>query len=120
MIAGIEMACDVKLKSILGAARSSVNACHRSVFGGIDEQHAFLIADQFGVLEQKLITPLQLCARAEALRLKPIDERPAQTVVLPTHIADAIDQTGVVVEVVESHEPDTARTRSLITFPAGS
>ena len=25
MIAGIEMACDVKLKSILGAARSKVN-----------------------------------------------------------------------------------------------
>ena len=106
MIAGIEMACDVKLKSIFGAARPNGERCHRSLFGGIDEQHTFLVADQFRVLEQKLIVRVHLRARAEAFRLKPIDERPAQTVVLPTHVADPIDQAGVVVEVVECHEPD--------------
>ena len=77
-------------------------------------------ADQFGVLEQKLVTALHVRVGAEAFRLKPIDERPAQTVVLPTHVADAIDQAEVVVEVVDSHEPEVERTRSLITFPAGS
>ena len=118
MSAGIEMACDVKLDNQVLSRRRTLQRerCHRSVLGGIDEQHALLVADQVGVLEQKLITLLYLRVRAAAFRLKPIDEGPAQTVVLATDVADPIYQAGVIVELVECHE----RTRSLITFPAGS
>ena len=100
-IEGTDIACEVKLKSSFGSGRVSANDETDGSFVASTKSTRAKPADQVGVFEVELIGAAQLRVGATVIRLKPIDERPAQSVVLAPDIADAADQRRRVVEESE-------------------
>ena len=100
-IEGTDIAWEVKLKSSFGSGRVSANDDTDPILRGVHEEHPRETADQVGVFEVELIGAAQLRLGATVIRLEPIDELPAQSVVLPPDVADTADQRRRVVEESE-------------------
>ena len=64
----------------------------RRILRRVYKQDPREFADQIGVFEVELIVTMQDCARQRLARLEPVDERPAQSVIPSSDIADAVDQ----------------------------
>ena len=91
----------MKLKSSFGSGRVSAKDETDPILRRVHKEHPRETADQVGVFEVELIGAAQVRVGATVMRLKPIDERPAQSVVLPPDIADAADQRRRVIEESE-------------------